>query len=438
MEQTEVADAAVATSEPGRRSSASSYRWLGWLTFAVALGLLPFVFTAGFSLSLLQQAGVMIVFALSYNMLFGQSGMLSFGHALYFGMGAYFTLHAINAASAGAFPLPLPLMPIVGGLAGAGFGVVFGYLSTRRAGTTFAMISLGLGELIHAAALMFSFFGGEGGISGDRVYGEPIFGFSFGPAIEVYYLIAVWCFLCALAMYAFTRTPLGRIANAVRDNAERVEFIGYNPRKVRWLVLIVSGFFAGVAGALFAINYEIVTADSTNLWRSGSILLATYIGGVTVFFGPVIGAIIFTLFSVALSEMTSAWPLYLGLFFILIVLLSPEGVAGVLVKHGPVLRSTHRSALLRDYAFLLVPLVMLVSGLVLVVEMAYRLADQAVGAGAVTIFDVSFDAASGSSWVAAITMFMLGSLLFVRLLPRARSTWDMIAEEAVAARGRRS
>lgn len=407
-------------------------RWIGWLVLALGMAVMPLVFRQGFSLSLFQQAGVMIVFALSYNMLFGQTGMLSFGHAIYFGLGAYFTLHAMNAAAEGAFFLPVTLMPLVGGVAGAFFGFVFGYLSTRRAGLTFAMISLALGELVHASAVMFSFFGGEGGVSGNRVIGEPFLGITYGPGIEVYYLIAGWCFVSMLAMYAFTRTPLGRIANAVRDNPERAEFIGFNPRKVRWLVLILSGFFAGIAGGLFAINYEIVTADSTNMWRSGSVLLATYIGGASVFMGPVIGAIVFTLFSVALSEMTAAWLLYLGLFFILVVLLVPGGVAGLILQHRSALRSAHRSRLALQYLVMLVPLAVLLVGVVLAVEMTYRLSGQVGGEPVVVLLGATFDAAAPGSWIAVGLFLVVGFAMLRWILPRVRRTWDVIESETAS------
>lgn len=416
-------------------TGSGAVQWVTWGGLALALLVLPHVFSQGFSLSLLQQAGIMVIFALSYNMLLGQAGMLSFGHALYFGLGAYFSLHAINAAAAGGIFIPLSLIPLVGGLAGAFFGLVFGYVSTRRAGTTFAMISLGLGELVHAAALMFSFFGGEGGISGDRVYGEPFLGITFGPGIQVYYLIAAWCFVSTLAMYAFTLTPLGRLANAVRDNPERVEFIGFNPRKVRWMVLIASGFFAGIAGGLMAINQEIVTADSTNMWRSGSVLLATYIGGTAFFYGPVLGAVVFTLFSVALAKATAAWPLYLGIFFIAIVILSPGGIAGFVAAHVPVFKSRHRAALLWRYLLLLVPLALLVSGLVLLVEMTYRLSGHTVSAQSLSLLGLEFVANEPGSWAQALGIMLLGAVLVRPLLRGARAVWEDIHQERAEAKG---
>lgn len=408
--------------------------WIVWGGLAIAMVALPHIFSQGFSLSLLQQTGIMVIFALSYNMLLGQAGMLSFGHALYFGLGAYFTLHAMNAVSAGVFLLPLTLMPLVGGLAGIFFGVVFGYVSTKRAGTTFAMISLGLGELVHSAAQMFSFFGGEGGISGDRVT-EPFLGITFGPAIEVYYLIAAWCFISMVAMYAFTLTPLGRLANAVRDNPERVEFVGFNPRKVRWMVSIASGFFAGIAGGLFAINYEIVTADSTNMWRSGSVLLATYIGGIAYFYGPVFGAVVFTLFSVALAKATAAWPLYLGVFFIAIMILSPGGIAGFIAGQTKAFSSRYRGSLALCYLAMTPPVALIIAGFVLLVEMTYRLSGQNVGTDSLQWLGIEFSASAFSSWIVAICVVVLGSVLLRPLLARARGVWELVDQELADARG---
>jgi branched-chain amino acid transport system permease protein len=146
-------------------------RWLIWGGFALLLVLAPRLMSSGSVVSLLSLMGTTMIFALSYNMLLGQSGMLSFGHAVYSGMGAFFAIHAINLAGSGALPVPLTLVPIIGGLAGLLFGILFGYVTTKRSGTTFSMISLGIVELVFACSLMFpGFFGGEGGVAGDRVF----------------------------------------------------------------------------------------------------------------------------------------------------------------------------------------------------------------------------------------------------------------------------
>ena len=183
------------------REMLNTSRLLFWGGVALLFLLLPFVFSGGFSLSMLSQMGIMIIFALSYNMLLGQTGLLSFGHAVYFGLGAFVTAHAINFVEAGAFVLPISFMPLVGGMTGLFFSLILGFVTTRRPGTPFAMISLGIAEMVAASALMFTtFFGGEGGIVTNRTAGGAIWGVSYGPQIQVYFLIAVWCFVSMALM----------------------------------------------------------------------------------------------------------------------------------------------------------------------------------------------------------------------------------------------
>ena len=140
---------------------------------------------------MLSLMGIMIVFALSYNMLLGETGLLSFGHAVYYGLGGFLTVHAMNTVIHDALPVPLPAVPLVGGFSGLLFGIIFGSVSTRRAGTAFAMISLGLGELVASSSLILrGFFGGEEGVSTNRTKLLRVFGLNFGPQIQVDYLIA--------------------------------------------------------------------------------------------------------------------------------------------------------------------------------------------------------------------------------------------------------
>src|SRR5215831_6503816 len=126
-----------------------------WGAIALAMIVLPLIFRQSFALSMLSQMGIAIIFALSYNMLLGQTGLLSFGHAVYYGLAAFICAHLLNAMAAAEFRIPVTLLPLAGGLAGLAFGVLLGYVTTRRAGTPFAMISLGIAELVAASALMF-------------------------------------------------------------------------------------------------------------------------------------------------------------------------------------------------------------------------------------------------------------------------------------------
>ena len=153
---------------------------LPWIIAAVFLLVLPYVFDSRSAITIMNQMAITIVFALSYNMLLGQGGMLSFGHAVYMGLGGFFCMHLLNWIEAGLW-LPLPLLPIFGGLFGLLFAFLIGSFSTRRAGTVFAMISLGVGELVAACSVIIViFFGGEEGVSGDRTIGPEVFGWDFG------------------------------------------------------------------------------------------------------------------------------------------------------------------------------------------------------------------------------------------------------------------
>ena len=405
-------------------------RWIIWTTTALLMLVMPLAFSGGFAVTLMSQMGIMIIFALSYNMLLGQTGMLSFGHAVYSGLGAFIAVHVLNMIGAGKVWLPVSMLPLVGGLAGAFFGVLFGYVTTKKSGTTFAMITMGIGEMVFASSLMFpDFFGGEGGISTNRVVGDPFLGITFGPGRQVYYLIAIWCFLSMVAMYAWTQTPLGRIANAVRDNPERVEFIGYNTQRVRYLVLILSAFFAGIAGALSAINFEIVSAENVSAVRSGGVLLAAFIGGAGVFFGPVIGAIVFTLFAVALSDLTKAWLLYLGLFFVMMVMFVPGGIASLLLMQMPLVAKKQFSRMLPAYARGAVAGLVLLAAMILTVEMVYKVQVDSANGTAMSLLGIGFDAGTLTPWIVAAVMWALGYAAWRWATAKVRAELDAIQAE---------
>ena len=209
---------------------------------------------SGFVLSMLSQMGMMSILALSYNMLLGQAGLFSLCHATFFGIGGYATIHFLNMAGAGSLPLPMEIIPLLSGLSGLGLAIVFGYMATKQRATAFAMITLGIGELMVTSALMFHhFFGGEGGVNADRMIGHSLFGLKYASGIQVYYLILAWTLCSALLMFFLTLTPLeGGWRTPSRDNFERaVQFMGYDPRIVRFLQFAPwSGFFAGIGGGL--------------------------------------------------------------------------------------------------------------------------------------------------------------------------------------------
>ena len=400
-------------------------RYILWGFTALIFLVLPLIFTKGFAITLLSQMGTFIIFSLSFNMLLGQSGMLSFGHAVYSGLGGFVAIHALNAIGKG-LPIPIAMLPLVGGLAGAFFGVIFGYVTTKKAGTPFAMITLGIGEMVFAASLMFTaFFGGEGGISTNRVVGEPFLGIDYGSGLQVYYLIAIWCLVSMAAMYAYTHTPLGRMATAVRENPERVEFLGYDTQKVRFYVLIISAFFAGIAGGLAAINFEIVTAESVSPIRSGGVLLATFIGGALFFFGPIIGAIVFIFFVVALSEFTKAWQLYLGLFFIIMVMFAPGGIASLILMNLRVVAKGKFQRLTDVYVGVILGGLLILIGGIMVVEMTYHLTLEASSVGTeMRLFGFATDTKGVNSWLIAASLVLGGIALFEPMRREFMRQWD--------------
>ncbi len=402
-----------------------------WSLFALSLIVAPMLFKSSLALTMLSQIGYLIIICLSYNMLLGQGGMLSFGHAVYTGLGSFIAIHAMNLASKGSLPIPLVLIPLVGGLAGMLFAVLLGYVTTKKAGTTFAMITLGIGELVASMALMFpEFFGGEGGITTDRVYGGSFLGITFGPAIQVYYLIAAYCFVCTAAMFAFTGTPLGRILNAVRDNPERVEFIGYNTQRVRYFAFIIAGFFAGIGGGLTAINFEIITAaDSVSVIRSGGYLLFTFLGGATFFFGPIIGAVLLVFASVLLSELSKAWLLYLGLVFLFMVMYAPGGVASLIMMNLRLAKFGKLRNLWPSYLGLAGTGLVAVLGAACMVEMTYNLQLNAALGPVMYFMGATLDTKALSSWFGAIFVLLTGLGLFELCRRQFLKQWSQIQEE---------
>jgi branched-chain amino acid transport system permease protein len=407
--------------------------WIVWLVFALLLAVAPLVWRSSFAQTMLSQIGIAIIACLAYNMLLGQGGMLSFGHAVYSGLGSFIAIHAMNLAAGGKLPVPVSVIPLVGGAAGLFFAAILGYVTTKKSGTTFAMITLGIGELVASMSLMIpEFFGGEGGVSGNRVYGHPVLGINFGPQIQIYYLIAVYCFISTAAMYALTRTPLGRMLNAVRDNPERVEFVGYSTQHVRYLAFMISGFFAGIAGGLGALNFEIVTAEVVGAARSGAYLLFVFLGGATFFFGPIIGAVLLVIALVLLSELTKAWLLYLGIVFLIMVMYAPGGIASLIMMNLRVAVFGKLHRLWRHYIPLAVAGLIALAGAAAMIEMIYHLQlNEALGSQ-MQFLHLTVDAKAIGTWLAALAVFALGAALFEWLRRGLGREWGRIQEEIAA------
>lgn len=423
---------AAAASSLRKGASGARLRFYGmWLIAAIGLVVLPLIFSSGGSLTSFSLIGIAIVFALSYNILLGQTGLLSFGHAVPYGLGGFFAVHAMNAVASRDWPLPLPFIPLVGGLGGLAFAIVAGWVITKRASTAFAMITLGIGELAASSSLILrSVFGGESGISTDRTALPHLFGWSFGPQLQVYYLIAFWVMISAIAMYALTRTPLGRICNAVRDNPERVAFIGYDPHMVRYLAYGFSGFFAGVAGGLAGVNFEIANSAYLGATQSGLVLFAAFIGGTAYFFGPILGAILVTYLQLGLSDITPVWQLYFGILFIGVVMFAPGGVAGLLMMHRPLIRGGSLGMVIPSYLTAAIPSLALALGVILTIETAARYTVSEGESDVIDLFGVPFRSTSPVTWAVAAVLVVGGFLVSRLAWRRLAAAWDRAASTA--------
>ena len=395
---------------------------------------LLFVLPAILSHSLVNAVNQMLIaalFACAFNLLCGQAGMLSFGHAAYFGIGAFATLHAMGIMGQESL-LPTPLLPLAGACVGFLSGLVAGWFSTKRTGVYFSMITLALAELLHTMAPhLRSLFGGEAGLSGMRY---PALGLSFGSDIHVYYLTLVWVLGAIGLQYYITLTPYGRLVLALRENSHRLSFLGYNVHHLGTLTFALSAMLTGIAGGLQAISIEASNYAIFDMHLSSEVVLNTYIGGVNVFLGPILGAAVMTFFGNAASDLTRNWLLYKGIIFVLVMMFMPTGIAGLVMM---------LTANLRKYSALLLWPVLLLSciatflltmGTVFTVEMMqrilsqdYQMLAQMSGGGEwppVLLFGHQWLPGSLISWGLPVVLFAAGGY-FVKL---AKNRWRVLQE----------
>jgi branched-chain amino acid transport system permease protein len=408
-------------------------RWVVWSAFALVLLIAPLFFTSNLATTVLTQMGIAVIACLSYNMLLGQGGMLSFGHAVYSGLGGFAAIHALSMVNDGRLHLPVSLIPVVGGVGGLVVAAILGSVTTKKSGTIFAMITMGVGELVFSMSLMLpEFFGGEGGISANRVVGEPFLGITFGPQVQLYYLIALYCFVCTALMFAFTQTPLGRMLNAVRDNPERVQFIGYDTQRIRYFAFMIAGFFAGIAGGLSALNVERVTAEVVGAHASGAMLLFTFLGGALFFFGPIIGAVLMVVAQVLLSEITKAWLLYLGLIFLLMVMYAPGGISSLIMMNVRVAAFGMFGRVWRHYLAMLAAVLVFMGGLGAIVEMTYHIKLNLSMDSTMKYLWWTLDTQASSSWVIALAVALVGGAALEVLRRSFSKRWSKIQEDIEA------
>jgi branched-chain amino acid transport system permease protein len=246
----------------------------------------------------------------------------------------------------------------------------------------------------------------------------------------VYYLIAGWMMLSAWLMYRFSRTPLGRMANAVRDNPERAEFVGYSQRRVRLLSFMAAGFFAGIAGGLFALNYEIVTEETVNLVTSGIVLLQAYIGGVGFFAGPIVGAVVYTLLQTLLSNYTEIWAFYVGLIFVATVMYAPTGLTGIIMMHLPIYRVRKLRTLALPYLKVGVPALCCAIGVIGMLELLHYLSVRAVGQSTKRLFWMSLNVEQPTPWIVFGLLAVGGFFVARRMAPALVAAWEAASAQA--------
>lgn len=266
------------------------------------------------------------LFALGFNLLFGYTGLLSFGHAALFGLGAYGA--GIGLVHLGLdWWLAIPVGVVVAGLGAA----IIGALAIRTRGIYFAMVTLALSQCVYYIVFQADrWTGGENGLRGIKVHAIELFGLRLNlldPTVKYYVMLA----FVALALWTFSRllgSPFGAVLEAIRENEKRARACGYDVALTKWVAFVLSGLYCGLAGALQAIHLSIVPIDSLHYHTSGLVVMMSLLGGMGTFFGPFVGAAIFLLTEDVVSLVTAHWQLVAGALFMVFVLFFPRGVWG--------------------------------------------------------------------------------------------------------------
>ncbi|WP_255152060.1 branched-chain amino acid ABC transporter permease [Halorarius halobius] len=287
----------------------------------VAAILLPFVFGTSTANTVL----VLAVFAIGYNLLLGYGGELSFGHAAFFGLGAYGTVIAAELVMANLY-----VAMVVSVVFTTLVALVFGFISLRRRGIYFAMITLALAQMVYYVVFQWNeLTGGQNGKS-IPMYSAPIAGIDpLSAGLDFYVFGLVLLALTWLAVRRVIQSPFGRALMAVRESEERARHLGYNVNGLLLLAFTLSGALAGLAGALHAVLFAFVGPGLLFWTMSGEVVLIAILGGIGTLNGPIVGAIIFGVLSVNLTKVTQNWPIIFGTIFVLIVMFAPEGVYGM-------------------------------------------------------------------------------------------------------------
>jgi len=304
-------------------------RWPRLTIIALALIVLPFVLEKGFStyyLYLLIKAMVWALFAVSFNLVLGYGGMMSFGHAAFFGIGAYACSLLLVKASC-----PLLVAIVAGPLVAALAGAVIGFFSVRIKGLFyFAVITLSFAQLVYILVFKWrTLTFGDDGIQGIPV---PDLISTTDTYIPFYFFSLVIFLFCLYVLWRIVRSPFGLMLRSLRESPERAAFVGLKIENYRLIAFVLSAFFSGVAGVLFALM-ETSIAPNILFWSmSGEVVLMGLLGGMNLFLGPALGAVIMVMLNSFLTSYTEYWGMFLGVTLILIVLFFPKGVGGLIVE----------------------------------------------------------------------------------------------------------
>jgi branched-chain amino acid transport system permease protein len=295
----------------------------------VALAVVPWVL-ARHQLSILTDLLIFGLFALSLDLILGYTGMVSFGHAAYFGLGAYGSALVLIH-----FAQPVPVALLAGALLAAVVALPVGWLSTRATGIYFAMLTLAFAQFLYTVAYKWrDLTGGSDGITGVPKTGLVWGGPSLASPRAFYFVVVVSVVLSLVACRALVSSPFGRALQAIRENERRFVALGRDARPFKIVVFVIAALFAGLAGALFA-PFRGFASPEVMFWvLSGQGLMMVVMGGVGTLVGPIVGAMVFILIQEILSSYTEHWMIFTGAMFILMVIFLPGGVVGTLQRLG--------------------------------------------------------------------------------------------------------
>jgi branched-chain amino acid transport system permease protein len=301
-----------------------------WLALLIILIFFPKLFGVYYT-NVFVTFAIFAVYAVAVNVLLGYTGLLSFGHAMFFGAGGYGTALALKHIDG------IALMPAIGigFIAAIVLALVLAPLVTRVSGTAFAMIHLAFGQLFYVLALKLrNITGGEDGIGNFPIPAFTIPGLISiplkGDPVNFYYLCIVIMGLSLWLMWFFTKTPFGQIQVGIRDNEKRIDYLGYKIPQTKAIIYVVSGAFSGLAGCLYGLFHNLVSADgSLGAMISFSPIIASMVGGVGSFFGPIWGTAVFQVIEELTHRFTDRVELVMGVILILVVMFAPSGIAGV-------------------------------------------------------------------------------------------------------------